>query len=141
MGAPQIERSGTERFSSSCWRASKPDKDPRSFNSARSDVHRAPVSWPTSFEGQLIRPGDESSALRRPMLGMGDDVMDEYEELLRSLVTERFTRLKPLPPNGGQVEDTEHPLADMPLPTTSVTALSRARSHNDETSTTGRSDP
>jgi hypothetical protein len=66
--------------------------------------------------------------------------MDEYEEQLRSLVTERFTHLRPLPPNGGQVEDTEHPLADMPSPTTSVTARSRPPSHNDETSTTVRSD-
>jgi hypothetical protein len=66
--------------------------------------------------------------------------MDEYEELLRSLVTERFSRWRPPPPNGVQMEHTEHPSADMDSPRTSVTARLGDRIHNHETSTTVRSD-
>jgi hypothetical protein len=66
--------------------------------------------------------------------------MDECEELVRTLATERFTQWKPPSPIGDEVEATEHPPADVASPTTSVTARYRARINNDETSITVRSD-
>ena len=66
--------------------------------------------------------------------------MNEYEELVRSLVAERFTRWRPPSPNGVSVEPTEHPPADLDPTRTSVTARISARIHHDETSTTKRSD-
>lgn len=66
--------------------------------------------------------------------------MNEYEELVRSLVTERFTRwISPTPIND-QREFTEHPLAHMDIPRTSATTRVRARIHKDETNPTTRSD-
>ena len=69
-----------------------------------------------------------------------DDVMNEYEELLRSLVTERFTRWRPPTPISNQKEFAEHPLAQRDLPRTSATSRVKARIHKDETNTTTRSD-
>jgi len=66
--------------------------------------------------------------------------MNEYEELVRSLVTERFTRWIPATPISDQREFTEHPLAHMDTPRTSTTTRVRARIHNNETTTTTRSD-
>ena len=90
-------------------------------------------------ESRLVRPGD---GLPRAPRGArnGDDVMNEYEELVRSLVTERFTRWRPPTPISDQREFTEHPLAHMDIPRTSATARVRARIHKDEASTTARSD-
>ena len=65
--------------------------------------------------------------------------MDECEEMVRTLATERFTQWK-RPSPIGDVEATEHPPADVASPTTSVTARYRARINNDETSITVRSD-
>ena len=65
--------------------------------------------------------------------------MDEYQEPVRTLATERFTRWKPPSPIGDEEEATEHPPADVASPTTSVTARNRARINNDETSATVRS--
>ena len=70
----------------------------------------------------------------------GDDVMNEYEELIRSLVTERFTRWQTPSTNGVHVESAEYPSADMDATRTSATARISARIHHDETSTTERSD-
>jgi hypothetical protein len=66
--------------------------------------------------------------------------MNEYEDLVRSLMAERFTRWRPPTPISDQREFTEHPQAHMHIPKTSATARVRARIHNDETSTTTRSD-
>ena len=66
--------------------------------------------------------------------------MSEHEELVRSLVTERFTRWRPPSPNGVQVEPTEHPSAGLDPTRRSVTARISARIHHDETSSTKRSD-
>ena len=70
----------------------------------------------------------------------GDDVMNEHEELVRSLVAERFTRWRPPTPISDQREFAEHPLAHMDIPRTSATARVRARINKDETSTTTRSE-
>ena len=89
---------------------------------------------------RLVRPREESSALSGAVLGLGNDVMGKYEELGCSPVTPRSTPWRRPSPNGGQLNYTEHPSADIPLPTTPVTTPIRARIHNDETSTTVRSD-
>ena len=65
--------------------------------------------------------------------------MNEYEELVRSLVTERFARWRPPTPINDHREFTEHPLAHMDPPNTSTTTRVRARIRNNET-TTARSD-
>jgi hypothetical protein len=66
--------------------------------------------------------------------------MNEYEELVCSLVTERFTRWRPPTPISDRRELAEHPLAHMDKPRTSATTRVRARIRKDETSTTARSD-
>jgi hypothetical protein len=66
--------------------------------------------------------------------------MNEYEELVRSLVTERFTRWKPPTPINDRRPFTEHPLAQMGTPRTWATTRVRARIRNDETSPTARSE-
>ena len=66
--------------------------------------------------------------------------MNEHEELVRSLVTERFTRWIPPTPISNHSEFTEHPPAHMDIPRTSTTTRVRARIHNNETSPTTRSD-
>jgi hypothetical protein len=66
--------------------------------------------------------------------------MDEHEELVRSLVTERFSRWRPPSANGVQMGYTEHASADMDSPSTSVTAEISAQIRNDETRTTEMSD-
>jgi hypothetical protein len=66
--------------------------------------------------------------------------MNEYEELVRSLVTERFTQWRPSNPISDHGKSTEHPLTHMHLPKTSATTRIRTRIHNDETSPTARSD-
>ena len=66
--------------------------------------------------------------------------MNEYEELLRSLVTERFTRWRPPTPISDRREFAEHPLAHIDTPNTSATARVRARIRKDETRTTARSE-
>ena len=65
--------------------------------------------------------------------------MNEYEELVRSLVTERFARWRPPTPISDHREFTEHPLAHMDIPETSATTRVRARIRKDKTSTTARS--
>ena len=66
--------------------------------------------------------------------------MDEHEELVRSLVTERFSRWRPPSASGVQTGYTEHASADMDSPSTSVTAEISAQIRNDETRTTEMSD-
>ena len=67
--------------------------------------------------------------------------MNDYEELVRSLVTERFTRWIPPTPISDRREFTEHPPAHPDiLPRTSATTRVRTRIHKDETSPTARSD-
>jgi hypothetical protein len=66
--------------------------------------------------------------------------MGTYQELGRSPVTRWSTPWRPPSPNGGQVNYTENPPADIPLPTTPVNTRIRARIHNHDTSTTVRSD-
>ena len=66
--------------------------------------------------------------------------MNEYEELVRSLVTERFARWRPPTPINDHREFTEHPLAHMDIPNTSATARVKARIRKDETRTTARSE-
>ena len=77
---------------------------------------------------------------RTPRRRNGDGVMNEYEELVRSLVTERFTRWRPPAPISDQREFTEHPLAHMDIPKTSATTRVRAPIRKDKTSTTTRSE-
>jgi protein-tyrosine-phosphatase len=67
-------------------------------------------------------------------------VINEYEELVRSLVTERFTRWQAPSTNGVHVKSAGYPSADMDATRTSATARISARIHHDETSTTERSD-
>lgn len=66
--------------------------------------------------------------------------MNEYEELVRSLVAERFTRWRPPTPISDQREFTEHPLPHMDIPRTLATTRVRARIHKDEASPTARSE-
>jgi len=66
--------------------------------------------------------------------------MGKYEELGCSPATLRSTPRRPPSLNGGQVKYTEHPPADSPFPTTLVTTRIGARIHNEETSTTVKSD-
>src|SRR5665647_3949032 len=56
----------------------------------------------------------------------GDDVMDECQALVLSLLTERFTRRKPRSSNGDPVEHFGRPPAHRQSPSNSVTACVRA---------------
>jgi len=65
--------------------------------------------------------------------------MDEYEEPVRALMTERFTRWRPPSPSGVHVDSTEQPFPDVGSTRTSVTARisvgipqSRGEHHGEE---------
>jgi len=65
--------------------------------------------------------------------------MNEYKELVRSLVAERFTQWRPPTRINDHREFTGHPLAHMVTPRTSTATRVRARIRNNEI-TTARSD-
>ena len=90
-------------------------------------------------EGRPVRPGDGLSPTPRDARN-GDDVMDEYEELVRSLVAERFSRSRPSSPNGEPEEQTERQTADTDSPTPPGTEQIRDRIHNNQTNTTEKSE-
>jgi len=59
----------------------------------------------------------------------GDDVMDEYEVLVRSLVTERFTQWRPRSSHGGHLEHFLRASADTCSLSNSLAPAVSARVH------------